>query len=293
MVRTTPFHGVDFGSTPCRATKIKFMKKALVIYIGCGYSERETSYDNTYVYQIDMRENYSNHLENVFKPLEKMGYSHDFMLLTNKHEKFEEFQKFYNAIDVYYDDFTSKDFQILHDFYFNKYDIPPGHCTSGGRFLKIKDEIPEYDLYLMIRADLRFKMSIDNLKIDLDKINWLWPETDYRFYTHQKEEYLERFGSDRWFWDNTKRVNGNFFNVVPKKFFNAFRHYIYMEHVSLFYMLKELSPLITMDDVNLMLGDENCYVSDQRFCENPVVALNKKIIQVIADVNVERYGIKN
>jgi len=266
------------------------MKKALIIYIGCGYSEREVSYDNTYVYQIDMRENYSNHMENVFKPLEKMGYSHDVMLLTNKHQKFEEFKEFYKAIDVHYEDFTSDDFEIVKNFYYMKYFWQPGHCTSGGRFLKVKQQIPEYDLYVMIRADILFKQSIENLKIDFEKMNWLWPETDYRFYTEDRDEIMKELGYEKWCWDTYKRVNGNFFNIIPKKFFNAFRTHIYMEHVSLCFMLEELHPLITMDDVNLMLGDEKCYVSDQRFCENPIVSLNKKIIQVNVDINVERYG---
>ena len=268
------------------------MKKALVIYVGVGYTEKQTSYDNTYVYQIDMRENYANHVENVFKPLEKMGYSHDFMLLTNKHEKYDEFKNFYKAIDVDYEDFSSENFQTVHDFYFMRYDWEPGHCTSGGRFLKVKNKIPEYDLYVMIRADVSFKMSIDNLNIDFEKMNWLWPETDYRFFTEHKEEITKLIGYEHWCWDTYKRVNGNFFNIIPKKFFNVFRNYIYMEHVSAFYMLEELYPLVTLDDINLMLGYDKCYVSDQRFCENPLLTLNKKIIQVIVPINTERYGTK-
>lgn len=266
------------------------MKKALIIYVGVGYTERQNSYDDTYVYQIDMRENYANHYDNVIKPLHKMGYSHDIMLLTNKHEKYDEFKDFYNAIDVDYEDFNEDNFNIVKSFYFMRYTWEPGHCTSGGRFLKVTSKIPEYDLYVMIRADLQFKMSIENLNIDYEKMNWLWPETDYRFFTEQKEEIKKHIGYELWCWDTYKRVNGNFFNIIPKKYFNAFRNYIYMEHVSLFYMLEELYPLVTLDDVNLMCGYDKCYVSDQRFCENPVFTLNKKIIQVIVPVNVERYG---
>ena len=45
-------------------------------------------------------------------------------------------------------------------------------------------------------------------------------------------------------------------------------------------MFKELEPLITYEkDVNLMCGEDTCYVSDIRYCENPVYTFNKKIIK--------------
>jgi hypothetical protein len=44
-------------------------------------------------------------------------------------------------------------------------------------------------------------------------------------------------------------------------------------------MLKDLSPIITLEDVNLMVGYDRCYATDARFCENPVYILNKKIIE--------------
>jgi hypothetical protein len=42
-------------------------------------------------------------------------------------------------------------------------------------------------------------------------------------------------------------------------------------------MIRDLSPLITVEnDVNIMMGLDNFYVTDIRFTENPVYTFNKK-----------------
>jgi hypothetical protein len=51
-----------------------------------------------------------------------------------------------------------------------------------------------------------------------------------------------------------------------------------MEHVSLHGMIKDLHPLISLEnDVNIIMGLDRCYVTDQRFCQNPVFTFNKRI----------------
>jgi hypothetical protein len=266
------------------------MKKALVIYIGNGYSEKEYSYDNSYSYSVDMRENFENHKEMIFEPLMDMGYESEIMLVTNKHKKYDEFVDFYGAIPVEYEDLTHDDFEILKNYYFSKSEIPPGNFRSGGRLLKITSEIPKADIYVVIRADVQFLVSLSSLSVDFEKMNWLWPETDWEIFTEFKDHYLKNMGTEFSPWNLHRRVNGNAFNIIPHRFFNVFKNYISMEHTSFRYMYKELNPLVQLSDIHLMLGEENCYVSDMRFCQNPVYKLNKKIIDNISELNVKSFG---
>lgn len=268
------------------------MKSCLVIYIGNGYSENVDVYDGSYSYSVDMRDNFENHKEKIFKPLEDYGYKLDYALLTNKHKHYDEFVKFYNAIHLEYDDINAEDFKTMHKFYFWRSDIPPGYFYSGGRFLKIRNEIPKYDTYVIIRADIHFKMSITELKVDFEKMNWLWPETDVRVFTELREGFIRDRGSEWWPWESYKRVNGNTFNIIPHKYFNAYSKYIWMEHLSFSFMLRDLYPLISMDDLNLMLGGDKCWVTDVRFVENPVYTMNKKITSVNSDAKTENFGVK-
>lgn len=265
--------------------------KALVIYIGNGYSEQAYSYDRTYSYSVDMRDNFENHNEKIFKHLRRRGYTLDFALLTNRHEKYDEFVQFYNAIPMDYEDINDHDVKVLHEFYFWKSDIPPGGFYSGGRFFKLRNEIPFYDTYIIIRADLSFKMGLNELDVDYSKMNWLWPETDYQvFCDDMKENYVNVSGSECWCWEFYHRVNGNTLNIIPHKFFNMYKNYIWMEHTSFAYMLKDLYPLVTLNDINMMLGYEKCWVTDLRFTENPVYNINKKIVTVESDVETHRFG---
>ena len=55
-------------------------------------------------------------------------------------------------------------------------------------------------------------------------------------------------------------------------------------------MLRDLYPLVTLNDVNMMLGYEKCLVTDVRFAENPVYTINKKIVSVPSDANTQRFG---
>ena len=268
------------------------MRNCLVIYIGNGYSESALVYDKTYSYSTDMRENYPNHLEKIFTPLKQRGYSIDVALLTNKHSKYDEFVDFYKAIPLEYEDINHDDVEILKSYYFFKSDLPPGGFLSGGRFLKLKKPIPRYEMYVMVRADAHFKMGLNELNVDYQKMNWLWPETDYRMYTEEKDAVIEEMGGYCWPWEHYNRVNGNILNVIPFKFFNMFSKYIWMEHLSFSNMMKDLYPLVTLDDINLMLGYEKCYVTDLRFTENPVYYLNKKIIDVTSDTQTQNYGVK-
>jgi len=83
------------------------------------------------------------------------------------------------------------------------------------------------------------------------------------------------------FWNLYNRVNGNVFNVIPKKYFNVFINYIWAEHLALYLMLKDLSPLITEKDIHFICGDSECYVTDPNVIENPIYYFNKKILQVL------------
>lgn len=267
------------------------MTKALVIYIGNGFSENVQVYDKSYSYSVDMRDNFINHTEKIFNPLRRRGYKLDFALLTNKHRLYDEFVEFYKAIPLEYEDFNAEDSKILHDYYFWKSDIPPGWFYSGGRFLKLRNKIPDYDLYVIIRADLSFKIGLEELNVNYEKMNWLWPETDFKVFCEDlRQEYINDMGSECWCWEYYHRVNGNTFNIIPPKFFNAYTKYIWMEHTSFHHMLKELYPLVTINDINMMLGYEKCYVTDVRFTDNPVYNINKKINDVHSDVQVHRFG---
>jgi len=267
------------------------MRNCLVIYIGNGFAENVTVYDKSYTYSVDMRDNFQNHKEKIFDPLMRLGYKVDTALLTNKHEFYEDFVKFYGAIPLDYDDFNEGDFEVMRNFYFWRDSIPPGWFTSGGRFYKLRQPIPEYETYVIVRADAHFKMSVLELKPDFTKMNWLWPETDYRVFTELREEYLKVKPTDCWCWEDYNRVNGNILNIIPKKFFNAFSKYIWMEHMSFSYMLRDLYPLVTMNDIHMMLGYEKCLVTDVRFAENPVYTINKKIVSVPSDADTQRFGV--
>jgi len=268
------------------------MATCLVIYIGNGFSENVEVYDKTYTYSVDMRDNLMNHNDKIFRHIRRRGYSIDFALLTNKHRLYDEFVREYNAIHIEYDEFREEDFKKVSDFYFWKTDIPPGWFSSGGRFLKVKSQIPKYDIYVIVRADLSFKMGLDELNVDYTKMNWLWPETDFRvFCPDLLDDYLVTTnGNDCWCWETYQRVNGNTLNIIPYKFFGAYSKYIWMEHTSLHFMLNDLYPLVTLEDVNMMLGYQKCWVTDVRFTENPVYNVNKTIISVNADVQTHRFG---
>lgn len=109
-------------------------------------------------------------------------------------------------------------------------------------------------------------------------MNWLWKETDYRFFNEFREDFMNEYQSEHWFWNKYYRVNGNVFNIVPKKYFRIFSTYFMYEHLALGMMIKDLYPLISYEnDVNLICGEKNCYVTDIRVMENPIFDFNKKI----------------
>lgn len=254
----------------------------LVIYIGNAYSENSRSYDGEYRYSVDIRDNFNNHEEKIFLPLREMGYNIHKAFLTNKHEKYYEFVNEFADVELHYDDINNEDFEIFKDYYFkikNRNMHGPGSYWSGGRFQKLEHKLPEYDLYVILRGDTHFKVSIHDLNIDFDKMNWLWPETDINYFKYPIEEAREIWGSEFQFWDHSWRVNGNAFNIIPQKYINVFKTYFWADHMALYLMLNDLGPIISINDVNLMLGYDKCYTSDVRFCENPVYKLTKKILE--------------
>ncbi len=261
-----------------------FNKTCLLIYIGNGYSVDSPNYDNSYTYSVDMRDNQDNHNKMIVEPLKEVGYSVDTMIVTNKHKYYHEFVKELGAISVNYEDFSRKDEKFYRELYERK--VPaqwgPGNFRSGGRFLKLSEPLPQYDLYVFVRADAEFKMSLRELSVDENKMNFLWAETDFRMFTNRREEFLEAYHSEWWFWNTYNRVAGNVLNIIPKKYLNLFISYYWMEHIALHGILKDTYPVITVDkDVNLMMGYERCYVTDIRFAENPVFTFAKKDIKYI------------
>ena len=256
-------------------------KTCLVIYIGNGYSEGEPSYYQSYIYSVDMRDNQENHEENIYKPLRELGYTVDTTLITNKHKRYDEFVEHYNAIRLDYTDFTPEHFDILEKFYRYKINYQgwgPGSYISGGRLLNLHEELPEYDIYVFVRADTNFKQSLSDLNVDYNKINYLWRETDYRFFHEPENPEIAEITID-WPWNTYRRINGNVLNVVNKKYINIFKSHYWLDHMSLYFMLKDFSPLITYEnDINLMCGEEEFYAGAPEFCSNPVYTFNKKII---------------
>ena len=262
-------------------------KTCLVVYIGNGFSTGESAHNRMYSYTTDMRDSKENHKEFLYKPLKELGYNVDTALVTNKHKFYDGFKKEYDAIDLDYDDITPEDEEKLLEYYRIK--VPagwgPGAFRSGGRFLKLKQKMPEYDVYVFIRTDAILKKSINELSVDYEKINYLWPETDYHFYEDGVLNKIDIKNINglwydyQWFWRTYNRVNGNILNVVSKKYITTFLNYFWLEHLSLHLMIKDLSPIITVEnDINLMCGDEIPYVSDVRVCQNPVYYFSKKII---------------
>lgn len=257
------------------------MLSCLLIYVGNGYSEKEPSYDGAYQYSVDMRDNKPNHKKNIIDPLKNMGYEVDTCLITNKHIKYDLFIKEYGAIEIFYDDLTIEDEKNLYKYYTIK--VPeehgPGSLKSGARVLKARKNIPEYDLYVFVRADTKFKLPLNQLNIDYDKINYSWKETDFRFFTEERESFIKQHGTDQVYWNEYYRISGNVLNIVPKKYFNVFTNYYWLEHLSLYCMLQDLSPIITYEkDINLIFGENVCYVTDIRFCVNPLYTFSKKIL---------------
>jgi len=227
-----------------------------------------------------MRDNRDNHNKMIVEPLKEAGYNVDTMIVTNKHKYYDKFVEEYGAIQIEYDEVSQSDLKLMTKMY--EFKVPekwgPGNFRSGGRFLKLHRPFPDhYDQYVFVRADAHFKMRLDEFKIDDNKMNYLWGETDFRYYTDMRQKFLDNLGPESWFWDNYNRVAGNVLSVVPKKYIKVFLSYYWLEHLSLHGMIRDLSPLITVEnDVNIMMGLDNFYVTDIRFTENPVYTFNKK-----------------
>ena len=89
---------------------------------------------------------------------------------------------------------------------------------------------------------------------------------------------FKRFKTEFYFWNTYNRINGNYFNVVPKKYINLFISYFWLEHMSLHLMLRDMSPLISLEnDFHIICGLDKCYSSNTRNCENPILTTSKKI----------------
>jgi hypothetical protein len=252
----------------------------LVVYIGNGYSSRVPHYTGQYVYSVDMRENRENHYKNIYEPLYEMGYKIDTALVTNKHERYDEFVEEYGALKLNYDDLTKEEADFLYQYY--AFRVPdqwgPGFFSTGARVLKVQEQIDNYEFYVFVRADAQFKKSVRDMNVDFRKMNWLWKETDHRFYNEFRDTFLEKFQTEHVFWNTYYRVSGNVLNFVPKKYFRIFTSYYMYEHLALGMMIKDLYPLITYEnDVNLICGEKECFVTDTRSKENPIYIFNKKI----------------
>jgi hypothetical protein len=256
-------------------------KKCLIIYLGNAYSEKTLNYSKEYMYSVDLRDNKSNHIDNIYAPLISMGYNVETLMLTNKHKYSDLFLDMFSAYNFEYNEFTDDELKNLYGLYWMR--TPqgwgPGIFKAGARLLKVKDEIPKtYDLYVIIRADCLFKKSLIQMDVDYDKINYLFPETDNQFFTHNREFYLDNHGDELIFFREYLRVNGITLNIIPQKYFNMVSSYLWMEHMSLYFMQRDLYPIFSWkDDVHFICGTEKAYVTDPNFCENPIYTFNKKI----------------
>tara|TARA_B110001454_G_scaffold211835_1_gene227955 strand:+ start:519 stop:1418 length:900 start_codon:yes stop_codon:yes gene_type:complete len=280
------------------------MKKALVIFTGIGY---EDDFKNTFKgkdvekmndddRKIDMLPQKSNYVTNIRKPLELMGYEVNSVLITNKHKLYDEYVELYDATKIDYDDITEADVDTFLNYY--KLRCPQnwgmGYPAQGGRLLKLKEELPKADLYIFIRGDVVYKQKLNVLNIDIEKINYLWPETDYRYYQWEKlggwppyhadgtpndeglrKEILDKDANEfdksihfEW-WEEYNRVNGNTLHIVPSKYINMFISYYWLEHISLHLMLKDCQPYITLDDIHFICG-MNPHLSSTDMASNPI-----------------------
>ena len=255
-------------------------KKCVVFYVGNGYSENVPDYTGAYQYSVDMRDNRENHEKMVFEPLKEQGYEIKVALVTNKHKLYEDFLKEYDSLVLEYDDYEKEiDGDVLPKYYNirTKLGVGFGVCATGVRFLKMWSEVPKADIYIFLRADTWFKKSIKELSIDFEKINYLWRETDYRMFNEERTDICLKWPYEMMFWDWYYRVSGNIFHVVPEKFIHPFIANYWLEHLSLYFLLKDMKPFITMENINFMCGTEKCYVSDMSNYSNPYLRFNKRI----------------
>ena len=265
-------------------------KTCLVIYVGVGYSDFEYNWDKTYIFSVNMMDGYENHQKNVFEPLKRQGYSIKTALLTKKHKRYDEMLKFYDAITLEYDDINEYESNALQKFHKVRDTENTGFFQPGGRFLTLKTPIDHYDLYVIIRGDVLFKKSFDEINIDYDKVNFLWPESPPELSTHKREKLIQEGWYDLMWWDRDKRTNGIVFNVLPKKYFNLYKSHIWREHLALSYMIRDTYPLFSMEDVNMIMGFDKGYTTDLRFMSNPIYTFNKKIISHYKDIVIENFG---
>lgn len=262
---------------------MNYNKKCLIIYLGNAFSEKTFDYSKSYKYSVDLRDNKKNHIENIYLPLSNMGYSIETLMLTNKHQYYDDFLKEFSATKINFDEFTEDELKVLYDLYWMR--TPqrwgPGIFRAGARLLKVKESLPYADLYVVIRADVFFKKKLNEMNVDYDKINYLWPETDNQFYTHRRQEYFDLVGDELFFFRDYYRVNGITLNIAPRKYFNLFTSYLWLEHMSLYFMIRDLSPLVTIEkDINFICGTDRAYVTDSNLCENPIYYFNKKIYTI-------------
>lgn len=259
------------------------MKSCLVIYLGNSFSEKTLNYSKSYYYSVDLRENKQNHIENIYSPLISMGYNVNTILLTNKHENLDLLRTEFSALPFEYDEFSDEELKNLYGYYWMRTtgSWGPGIFKAGARLLKQKDRIPKSDLYVIIRADIHFKKSLSEMDVNYDRMNFLWPETDNQFFTEKRQEYLNTHGDELVYFRDYKRVNGVALNIVPHKYFNILSSYLWLEHMSLNFMLKDLGPIITLEnDFHFICGTDRGYVTDTTVCENPIYYFNKKIYSI-------------
>ena len=68
----------------------------------------------------------------------------------------------------------------------------------------------------------------DNMIVPYDKINYLWRETDYRFFYDPENPEIADITMD-WPWNTYQRINGNVLNVVSKKYINVFKSHYWLD----------------------------------------------------------------
>lgn len=238
--------------------------KILVIYSGISYREKYEHCHGQY-FRIDMSYLYNNHEENIHKPLEKMGFEVDKTIITNLHNniKLRYIESIYKTIPLQYSEPTQQQFDACVNYFKSTYPkaINFGFPWQGIRFLNLATPLPEYDFYLFLRCDTKYKFPVSELGLDFGgKINFLWKEMGAR--------EIESIKSPHGAYNNYYRTNGNFFHLVPNKYIKGFVSHYWMEHCMLYALLRDMDGF-SLNDVHFVCGDE-CYDSDTFVCNNPI-----------------------
>lgn len=255
-------------------------KKAFIFYTGISYWKRFPHSETGLYFDLDMESSYDNHMKMLHEPLQKMGYDVDCCIITNKdnNPKYNKYIKMYKALDfTYQSNMQQWEIDVMANYFNMRFPrfgaFSFGYPVQGFRLLTIQEPIPAADIYIFCRCDLLLKKSINKINIDYNKINYLWKEEGV--YRRQQENITSPYQSNSG-WSICRRVSGNMLNVVPRKHIKKFLSNYWLEHCSMYAMLRDYDTL-TEKDFHIVLGDQ-MYDSCIEREPNPIFTHNRIIV---------------